>query len=187
MELEGFQNDLSELLHLLHVADRPSVKEIIQADIQLILSKIESLEDICKNQYETNISWSRVAPLKLSESTRNETSDCFYLTSNRYSILDNIVDGDSGTPTEAVGLSLCKSTTNQVSKLKKNDCRKKQVENRVHKVLILGDSHARGCASEVKQKLKGDYEVIGFTNPELTMKEVKEAGKVKIAQLTKED
>ena len=57
----------------------------------------------------------------------------------------------------------------------------------MHKVLILGDSHARGCASEVKQKLNGDYEVIGFTNPGSTMKEVKESAKVKIAQLTKED
>ena len=68
MELEGFQKDLSELLHLLRVAERPSVKEIIQADIELILSEIESLEDICKNQFETNISWSRVAALKHSKS-----------------------------------------------------------------------------------------------------------------------
>ena len=97
------------------------------------------------------------------------------------------MDGDSGTPTEAVGLSLCKSTTNHRSKLKKKNFRKKKVENRMHKVLIIGDSHARGCASEVKQKLNGDYEVIGFTNPGSTMKEVKESAKVKIAQLTKED
>lgn len=49
-----------------------------------------------------------------------------------------------------------------------------------NEVLILGDSHARGCASEVKQKLNGDYEVIGFTNPGSTMKDAK----VKIAELT---
>ena len=72
VELEGFQSDLSELLHLLHVAERPSVKEIIQADIQLILSKIESLEDVCKHQFETNISWSRVA--------LQFTSQFFYMT-----------------------------------------------------------------------------------------------------------
>ena len=84
VELEGFQNDLPELLHLLHVAERPSVKEIIQADIELILSEIESLEDICKNQFETNISWSRVAALKHSKSKykKQKTSDS-YLTSNR--------------------------------------------------------------------------------------------------------
>jgi len=56
--LEVFQNDLRELLHILRVVKRLSGKYIIQADIQLILTKIESLEDICRNQFETNVSWS---------------------------------------------------------------------------------------------------------------------------------
>ena len=68
VELDGLQNDLSELIHILHVTERSSVKEIIQADIQLILLKIESLEDLSKNQLETNISWSRVAALKHNKS-----------------------------------------------------------------------------------------------------------------------
>ena len=55
--LDELQYDLSELIHILHVTDRSSVKEIIQADIQLLLSKIESIEDLNKNQLETNISW----------------------------------------------------------------------------------------------------------------------------------
>jgi len=57
----------------------------------------------------------------------------------------------------------------------------------VHEVLILGCSNGRGCAGEVKQRVNSDYEVIGFTNPGSTMKEVKESAKVKIAQLSKED
>jgi hypothetical protein len=56
VELDGLQEDLSELIHVLHVAERPSVKEVIQADIQLIPVKIESLEDLCTNQLERNIS-----------------------------------------------------------------------------------------------------------------------------------
>jgi len=63
-ELDGIQRDLSELIHILHVAERPSVKEVIQADIDLILAKIESLKDLLRNQFETKISWSRVAALK---------------------------------------------------------------------------------------------------------------------------
>jgi len=62
--LDGLQHDLSELIHILHVTERASVKEIIQADIQLLLSKIESIEDLNMKQLETNISWSRVATLK---------------------------------------------------------------------------------------------------------------------------
>ena len=49
--LDELQYDLSELIHILHVTERSSVKEIIQADIQLLLSKIESIEDLNKNQF----------------------------------------------------------------------------------------------------------------------------------------
>jgi hypothetical protein len=37
------------------VAERPSVKGVIQADIEVILTKIESLRDLLKNQFETKI------------------------------------------------------------------------------------------------------------------------------------
>jgi len=86
VKLDGLQNDLSELIHILQVAERLSVKEIIQADIHLIPSKIESLEDLNKNQLLTNISWSRVAALKHNKSKykKQKNSDPIYLTSNPY-------------------------------------------------------------------------------------------------------
>jgi hypothetical protein len=39
----------------------------------------------------------------------------------------------------------------------------------------------------VKQKLNSEYEVVGFTNPGSTMKDIKESAKSKMAQLTKKD
>jgi hypothetical protein len=54
-------------------------------------------------------------------------------------------------------------------------------------VLILGDSHTRECALEVKQQLNNEYEVFGFINPGSGMKHIKESAKMKIAQLTRED
>jgi len=55
MELDGLQRDLTELINTLQVAEKPSVKEVIQADIDLILAKIESLRDFLRNQFETKI------------------------------------------------------------------------------------------------------------------------------------
>jgi hypothetical protein len=52
-----------------------------------------------------------------------------------------------------------------VRKLKSNNFKKKKVINSVHKILIIGDSHARGCAAEVKRRLNRKYEVIDFANP----------------------
>jgi len=46
VELETLKRDLSELTHVLHISERPTVKEVIQMDIELILVKIESLKDI---------------------------------------------------------------------------------------------------------------------------------------------
>jgi len=39
-------------------------------------------------------------------------------------------------------------------------------------VLILGASHARGCASEVQQQLNNEYKVFGFINPRSGMKDI---------------
>ena len=86
VKLDGLQEDLSELIHILHATERSSVKEIIQTDIQLILSKTESLEDLSMNQLETNISWSKVATLKHNKIkyVKQKIPYPQYITSNRY-------------------------------------------------------------------------------------------------------
>jgi hypothetical protein len=38
-----------------------------------------------------------------------------------------------------------------------------------HKIQILGDSHARGLANELKYKLTCDYEIVGVTKPGSTL------------------
>ena len=189
VKLDELQYDLSELIHILHVTERSSVKEIIQADIQLLLSKIESIEDLNKNQLERNISWSRVATLKHNKSMykKQKISDPLYLTSNRYNLLDNDVDSEDNIMTKEFSVSVKKPIVNSMRKSRTNNCKKKKVINSLHKVLIVGDSHARECAAEVKLKLNSDCEVVGFVNPGSTMKAIKELTKEKIDQLTKED
>jgi hypothetical protein len=196
VELEELQYDWSELIHILHVTKRSSVKEIIQADIQLLLSKIESIEDLNKNQLETNILWSRVATLKHNKGKykKQKFSDPLYLTSNHYKILDNNVDFEDNITTKEFSVSVTKPIVNSVRKSRTNNCKKKncnckekKVTNRVHKVLIVGECHARRCAAEVKLKLNSDYEVVGFVNPGSVMKEIIELTKEKIDQLMKED
>jgi len=65
--------------------------------------------------------------------------------------------------------------------------RKRMVGKKQHKVTILGDSHARGCASEVSHLLNNDFEVLGFVNPGAGMKYIKGRSRVKVKQLTKKD
>ena len=40
----------------------------------------------------------------------------------------------------------------------------KQKEKK-HRIIVIGDSHARGCAAEIKSNLDEDFMVQGFVNP----------------------
>jgi hypothetical protein len=64
--------------------------------------------------------------------------------------------------------------------------KRSSVKSKVHKVLILRDSHARGCASEVKQQLNNEYEVFAFIKPGSRMKDIKGSAKMKVTLLTRE-
>jgi hypothetical protein len=58
---------------------------------------------------------------------------------------------------------------------------------RKHEILILGDSHARGCAAEVKHYLSNDFEVHGTTIPGAGMEAIKASADKKVNQLTNKD
>ena len=69
----------------------------------------------------------------------------------------------------------------------KMDRKEKVLEKEQHKFIIVGDSHARGCATEVSYLLNNAFEVLGFVNPGAGMKYTKDTSRVKLQQLTKKD
>jgi len=109
----------------------------------------------------------------------------FQITPNHYNLLGNDSNDDNDTPANTGKLS--ELTINHTRRDKKKNHKKNSVKTKVHKVLILGDSHARGCEYEIKQQLNNKYEVPGFINPGLGMKDIKESAKMKMAPLTRED
>ena len=170
------------------MAERPSVKEVIQADIEVILAKIENLRDLLRHQFETKILWTRVAALKHNKSKykKQRVANSFQINPNFYNFLVNDSnDDEDDTPANTDRSS--KSTTNRVRSDKKKNHKKSSVKSKVHAVLILGDSHTRQCASKVKQQLNNEYELCGLINPGSGMKDVKESAKMKMARLTRED
>jgi hypothetical protein len=107
VELDGLQSDLSELIHIVHAAEKPSVKEVIQADIDLILVKIDGLNDLFRNRFETKLSWTRVAAMKHNKSKykKQKAADPFYITSNRYNPLRSVLNDDDESPVNTGRLS----------------------------------------------------------------------------------
>ena len=60
-------------------------------------------------------------------------------------------------------------------------------EGSKHKILIIGDSHARGCATEMKAILNKDFEVQGFVYPGAGLKTITSTAKNDISKLSKKD
>ena len=65
--------------------------------------------------------------------------------------------------------------------------KRKVMEQKQHKVVIVRDNHARGCAAEVEHLLNNKFEVLGLVNSGAGMEFMKDTARVKLHQLTKND
>ena len=53
-----------------------------------------------------------------------------------------------------------------MQQIKRRDkCNKKTSDKKQNKIIIIGDSHARGCAQELQHKLGHAFQVQGFVKP----------------------
>jgi hypothetical protein len=129
-------------------------------DIDVTLVKMESLKDF-RNQFETKMSWTRVA----TKYKKQKVAYALQITSNGYNLLcnDTNLDDDTNTPTNLSKLR--EPITSCVKRDGKKDHKKRSVENKGHKVLILGDSHTRGRASDVRNQLNNGYGCIWIFEP----------------------
>jgi len=87
--------------------------------------------------------------------------------SNCYNLLCNDTNGEK--PQNNVK-RLGDLNAKGISRDKMKNCKWRVLEKKLHKVIIIGDSHTRGCAFEVKQLLCNDFKVLGFVNPGSGMK-----------------
>ena len=115
--------------------------------------------------------------------TDQRVTDTFPLLSNHYKPLCNNSVGDD-TPASTEKSRVVKSKHMMKHKM---DSKEKVLKKKQHKVIIVGNSRARGCAAEVSHLLNNDFEVFGFVNPGAGMKYVKDTSRAKLQQLTKKD
>ena len=94
-------------------------------------------------------------------------------TENCYHVLRNLQETNG----VAEGLELKKTrgitkTNARIQKTKK------------HKAILIGDSHARGCAEKLSSYLGNAYEVTGYVNPNTGLDVITDSAKEEIEQLT---
>ena len=54
-------------------------------------------------------------------------------------------------------------------------------------MIVISNSHARGCVAEIKSNLDEDFEVQGFVNPGTGLNTIITSAKRDIQQLSKQD
>jgi len=64
---------------------------------------------------------------------------------------------------------------------------KKNKKNKGHKVILIGDSHARECAQKISNYLGNSYEVIGYVNPGTGLEVITQAARKELDHLTQKD
>ena len=158
---------------------------MVKYHCKLIIAKIESPKYIFKEQFETKVSWTKVAMMKHKKYNYKgqRVEDAFPVISN----LCNLLYNDSKSEDTPVCTDRIRVINPKHGRKDKIKYKRKVMEKKQHKVVILGDSHTRGCATEVKHLLNNKYEVLGFVNSGSEMEFIKDTARVKLHQLTKND
>ena len=167
-----------ELNQVLSSIKRCSVKEVILSEINLISAKIDSLKDLTVDNTENVIPWSHVVTgRKKASSTLQNKPHQILVINNHYDLLSLNAKCDSET-----------ISSSAVQQLKsRGDYKKKTSNKKQNKIIILGDSHATGCAQEVQHNPKHNSEVQGIVKPGANTEIIVNTSTKITSKLTKKD
>jgi hypothetical protein len=148
---------------------------------------------------EINGEWTVITPKKqVSKSrkcTRSVTDNSIQSTkpSNRYLPLTTMsVDNVGSIPVivnrkiTGKGSGKVNSGASQPPDTAKKTAHSKK-ESRKHKILIIGDSHARGCAANLKSSLNETFEVMGTVMPGSRLEHIMNSARSDISHLSRKD
>jgi hypothetical protein len=155
-KIKELKSDIAELNHLLKHVGRQSVKVIISTEVNTILAKIESLYEIANEQTSVEPRWTEVITWRHKRSN-SDRRDNFYripFIKNRYKLSCDIEANETQTFSSDGNQKIMKPYKKQASSRKKR-----------HKIIIIGDSHGRECASKISYNLDSNFEVQGIIKP----------------------
>jgi len=133
-----------------------SLKGVILSEIKFISAKIDSFKDLTVVNINSVTPWPDVVVGRKKASYTAQNKPCqIPVTNNRYDLLST---------SEKCGREIKSlSEMQQIKGGGKHN--KKTLSKKQNKILILGDSHAKGCAQEVQHNLGHGFEVHGIVKP----------------------
>ena len=104
---------------------------------------------------------------------------------NRYNVLRTLIEPQIvDLPTTHKTLTTTKINSEKINKKCSANCRKCRNKR---KIIITGDSHAKGCAANIKQVLGKTTEVAGYVSPGSNLDSITRMANNEINKLTKKD
>jgi hypothetical protein len=128
--------------------------------------------------------WNTHKPSRKGSRTNNKNSlrEVFPFNAHRYSALITLTEPEVNNPSSP------QKPSTTTSKLHRNSGKKGNVYSRnTRKIVIVGDSHVRGCAANVKHFLGKTVTVTGYVNSVSNLQQLTMTVKNDITNLTKKD
>jgi hypothetical protein len=152
--------------------------EVISTEVNIILTKIESLYETGSEQTSVEPRWTEVITRRHKKSNSDRRDNIYRLPviTNRYKLSCDIEANETQTFSSVGNQIIIKPNKKQASSRKKK-----------HKIVIIGDSHGRECASKISYNLDSDFEVQGIIKPNSDLMAITNTVKEEVNLLTKDD
>ena len=148
---------------------------------QDIHGKLQTREIVTDNNWNQV----KVRHNKLSKTNKGNLIQLTPCLSNKYEILHNL-EANNETVSSTSNNKALVSTSERQTKAKRSRSTRKTIVPK-HKIMILGDSHARRCADLVQDNLNSDYRVSSFIKPSAQMSEIVTSINKEVHSLTNND
>ncbi|PNF23918.1 hypothetical protein B7P43_G12843 [Cryptotermes secundus] len=177
-ELKGVKSYMMNLNQRLKQAVGQPMEEVIEMEVNTILTKIESLCEIMNDQTYSESKWTNIKTKKQKGTTNNRHENIYNIPviNNRYELQ---VSKDAS-KIQTLNSAKNKMTRNYNTKVI-------PTKKKTHRILIIGDSHGRGCADEMMHNLNSDFEVQGIIKPGADLATITGTAKREVKLLTKKD
>jgi len=153
-------------------------KEVILSEINLISAKVDSLKDQTAVNIDSVMPWSDVVAGRKKASYTLQKKPCQIL------VINNCYDLFS--LNERCGKEI--NRLSEVQQIKgSGKYNKKTLNQKQNTIIILGDSHTRGCAQDVQHNSEHGFKVHGIVKPGANTEIIINTSTKIIEKLTKKD
>jgi hypothetical protein len=175
-KLQDLQLDRTELNNLLKASNRRSVRDVICLEIDINLARINSLRELQKNG-DRGQKWSMVCKRNKGRPfLKSQPLSPIPITKNRYDLSGVMMDKAVETSAEQKNEYVSKG----INTFKRENTNK-------HRIIILGDSHTRGMASNLQNQLRHNCVVQGIVKPGAMLKKIADMPTAETRNLTRQD